>query len=51
LLPNGTFSLIFQAQSLAAGYFYDSAMNDLSANVGAGLTFATVRRKPARARA
>jgi len=39
VLPNGTFSLIFQAQSLAAGYFYDSAMNDLSANVGAGLTF------------
>ena len=39
VLPNGTFSLIFQAQSLAAGYFYDSAMNDLSTNVGAGLTF------------
>ena len=29
-LPNGTVSLIFEAQTLAAGYFFDSAMVDLS---------------------
>lgn len=29
-LPNGTFSLIFQAISMEAGYFFDSAMVDLS---------------------
>ena len=39
VLPNGTFSLIFQATSLASGYFFDSAMNDLSASVASGLTF------------
>lgn len=39
VLPNGTFSLIFEATSLAAGYFFDSAMNDLSLTVADGLTF------------
>lgn len=29
-LPNGNVSLIFEAQTLAAGYFFDSAMVDLS---------------------
>lgn len=38
-LPNGTFSLIFQATSMSAGYFFDSAMNDLSADISKGLTF------------
>ncbi len=39
VLPNGTFSLIFVATSLDAGYFFDSSMNDLSNNVADGLTF------------
>jgi len=30
VLPNGAISLIFQATSLTAGYFYDSGMVDLS---------------------
>lgn len=30
VLPNGAISLIFQATSLATGYFFDSGMNDLS---------------------
>lgn len=39
VLPNGTFSLIFRATNLSAGYFFDSAMNDLSTQVATGLTF------------
>jgi len=39
VLPNGAVSFIFRATSLAAGYFFDSAMNDLSLNVGDGLVF------------
>lgn len=38
-LPNGTFSLIFQATSLASGYFFDQFMTDLSGSVSDGLTF------------
>lgn len=38
-LPNGTFSIIFRATSLAAGYFFDAAMHDLSLDVANGLTF------------
>lgn len=30
VLPNGAISLIFQATSLTAGYFFDSSMTDLS---------------------
>jgi len=39
VLPNGTVSFIFKATNLAAGYFFDSAMNDLSlvANSPTGL--------------
>lgn len=40
VLPNGNFSLIAQAVSLAPGYFFDSAMHDLSTQVASGLTFA-----------
>lgn len=39
VLPNGVFSLIFKATSMASGYFFDGAMNDLSLKVGDGLTF------------
>ncbi|WP_153162014.1 PEP-CTERM sorting domain-containing protein [Zoogloea sp. 1C4] len=39
VLPNGFFSLVFQATSMASGYFFDGAMNDLSLKVGDGLTF------------
>jgi hypothetical protein len=39
VLPNGTFSLIFKATALDAGYFFDGGMNDLADDVGAGLTF------------
>lgn len=39
VLPNGNLSLISQAVSLAPGYFFDSAMNDLSTQVASGLTF------------
>mgnify|MGYP002138257763 FL=1 len=39
MLPNGVFSLIFKATSMASGYFFDGAMNDLSLKVGDGLTF------------
>jgi hypothetical protein len=39
VLPNGTISFIFKATSLATGYFFDSAMNDLAsiANSPTGL--------------
>lgn len=39
VLPNGTVSFIFKATHLATGYFFDSAMNDLSlvANSPTGL--------------
>ncbi len=34
VLPNGAISLIFQATSLTAGYFFDSSMTDLSTILG-----------------
>lgn len=37
VLPNGAVSLIFRATSLAAGYFFDSSMVDLSTLVSNGL--------------
>lgn len=39
VLPNGNFSVISRADSLAPGYFFDSAMNDLSTQVASGLLF------------
>lgn len=43
VLPNGYFSMIFRANYLADGYFFDGAMNDLATQVSSGLTlgFAT----------
>jgi hypothetical protein len=38
-LPNGTVSLIFEASSLAPGYFFDSGMNDLSTMVNNPFVF------------
>ncbi len=38
-LPNGTVSLIFKATSIASGYFFDSAMNDLSTMVNNPFVF------------
>jgi len=49
-LPNGTISLIFKATSMSTGYFFDSAMHDLSlqANSPTGLVlgFATTNAIP-----
>ncbi|WP_210544169.1 PEP-CTERM sorting domain-containing protein [Rhodoferax sp. PAMC 29310] len=39
VLPNGTISFIFEATNILNGYFFDSAMVDLSAGVANGLTF------------
>jgi len=44
VLPNGAVSFVFKATSLAAGYFFNSAMQDLSGLLGDGallLGFAT----------
>lgn len=46
VLPNGFVSLIFEATAMDAGYFYDSAMNDLSLMSGAVLGFATTNAIP-----
>lgn len=37
VLPNGDISLIFKATSMASGYFYNSAMADLSGLISSGL--------------
>ncbi len=48
VLPNGAVSLIMQATQMAAGYFFDSSMTDLSTLVGSQLLFgfATTNAEP-----
>jgi hypothetical protein len=41
-VPNGQLTLIFEATSLAPGYWFDSAGTDLSTQVGSGLLFGFV---------
>lgn len=47
-LPNGTVSIIFQAKSLASGYWFDSSNVDLSTETNVVLGFATTNVIPTR---